>query len=158
MLAADDEHVAAVAVGDDLLLEVLRRVPAAQVGFERSAQARPLLAQTIAQVRELRAGIVDDLVGRTNLAADVGDFVLERGRRFGDRGEQGKPGADLAHGAARALDRRQEPGEVDERQGLEDAAFDGERHQEGVEILRRLQPDLAVAEISSRLRRCRERS
>ena len=51
VLGADDEHVAAVAIGDDLLLQVLRRVLAAQVRLERAAQPRPLLAQAIAQVR-----------------------------------------------------------------------------------------------------------
>ena len=40
MLAAHDQHVAAVAIGDDLLLQVLRGVAAAQVRFERAAQPR----------------------------------------------------------------------------------------------------------------------
>jgi hypothetical protein len=48
MLGTDDEHVSTVAVGDDLLLQVLRRVLAAQVGLQRAAQARALLAQAIA--------------------------------------------------------------------------------------------------------------
>ncbi len=158
MLAADDEHVPAVAIGDDLLLEVLRRVAAAQVRLERSAQPGPLLAQAIAQARELGAGIVDHLVRGTNLAADVADFLLERRRGLGDDGEQGKAGADLPHGAARALDRCQEPGEVDERHRLEDPALDRERHQQRVEILRRLQPDFAVAQEAGRFRGRRERS
>ena len=74
---ADDEHVAPVAVGDDLLLQVFRRVLAAQVGLERPAQPRALLAQAIAQALQLRTGIVDDLARRIDLAADVGDLALE---------------------------------------------------------------------------------
>ena len=74
MLAADDEDVAAVAVGHDLLLEILGRVAAAQVRFERSTQPRPLFSQAIAQCRELRAGVVDDFERRADLAADVGDL------------------------------------------------------------------------------------
>ena len=82
MLGADDEHVAAVAIGDDLLLQVLRRVLAAQVGLERAAQPRALLAQPIADAPQLRARIVHDLAGGIDLAADVGDLRLERrGRR-----------------------------------------------------------------------------
>ena len=68
VLGADDEHVAAVAIGDDLLLQVLRRVLAAQVRLERAAQARALLAQAVAQALQLRARIVDDLAGGVDLA------------------------------------------------------------------------------------------
>jgi hypothetical protein len=39
VLGTHDEHVAAVAVGDDLLLQVFGGVLAAQVGLERAAQA-----------------------------------------------------------------------------------------------------------------------
>ena len=88
MLAADDEHVAAVAVGDDLLLQILRRVPAAQIGLERAPQPRALFTQPIPQAGQLRARIVDDLVRRADLAADVGDLVLE-GRDGSRRSRRG---------------------------------------------------------------------
>ena len=81
VLGAHDQHVAAVAIGDDLLLQVLRGVLAAQVRLERAAQPRPLLAQPIANALQLRARVVDDLAGRVDLAADVGDLALERRRR-----------------------------------------------------------------------------
>ena len=64
VLGADDQHVAAVAVGHDLLLQVFRRVLAAQVRFERAAKPRPLLAQPIANAPQLRARIVHHLAGR----------------------------------------------------------------------------------------------
>ena len=98
---ADDEHVAAVAVGDDLLLQVLRRVLAAQVGLERAAQTRALLAQPIANALQLRTGIVHDLAAGIDLAAHVGDLALERGGRFDDRAEQRERRAGAADAARR---------------------------------------------------------
>ena len=53
VLGAHHQHVAAVALGDDLLLQVLRRVLAAQVRLERAAQPRALLAQPIADALQL---------------------------------------------------------------------------------------------------------
>ena len=94
VLGLDDEHVAAVAVADDLILQILRGVLAAQIRFERRAQARPLLAQLRAQPRQLRAGGVVDLAGRVDLAADVGDLGLERSAVFGDRLQRGEGPAD----------------------------------------------------------------
>ena len=154
MLAADDEHVPAVAIRDDLLLQVLRGVPAAKVGFERPAQPRPLLAKTIAQVRQFRTGIVDDVERRADLAPDIADLGLERRRGLGDRREQGKAAPDLAHGTAGDFDRGQKCRDVDERLRFEDAAFNRQRQQQLVEILGRLQSDLVVAQEASRLGRC----
>ena len=48
VLCLDEDHVAAVPLGDHLLLQVLPRVLAAQVRLERAAQPAPLLAQAIA--------------------------------------------------------------------------------------------------------------
>ena len=96
VLGADDEHVAAVAVGDDLLLQVLRRVLAAQVRLERAAQPRPLLAQPIAHAPQLRARIVDDLAAGVDLAADVGDLRLEGGGAC----RQSRAGSDRRSGRA----------------------------------------------------------
>ena len=158
VLAADDEDVAAVAIGDDLLLQVLRRVPAAQVRFQRAAQARPLLAQAIAQVRELRAGIVDDFAGGSDLAPDVADLVLERGRGLGDGGEQGKAAARFPDRGTRGIDRGEKSRQIEERLRFEHASLDGERHQERVEIVGGLERDVAVAQEARRLGRGRERA
>ena len=62
-----DQHVAAVALGDDLILQVLRGVLAAQVRLERAAQPRPLLAQPVADALQLRARVVDHLAGRVDV-------------------------------------------------------------------------------------------
>ena len=108
VLGADDQHVAAVAVGDDLLLQILRRVLAAQIRLERAAQPRPLLAQPIAQAPQLRARIVHDLAAGIDLAADVGDLALERRGAVGDgaqdaesRRARGGSGAQVASTEAR---------------------------------------------------------
>ena len=68
VLRSDDEHVAAVAFGDDLILEVLRRVLAAEVRLERAAQAGALLPQPIANGFQLRTRVVDDFARRVDLA------------------------------------------------------------------------------------------
>ena len=103
MLGADDEHVAAVAVGDDLLLQILRRVLAAQIGLERAAQPGPLLAQALTDAAKLRARVVDDVAAGIDLPADVGDLRLE-GRRV-PRQSRGAPGKRRA----RAVPRRTSP-------------------------------------------------
>ena len=79
MLGTNHQHVAAVAIGDDLLLQILRRVRAAQERFERRRAASLLLpAQPLADAGERRAGVVGDLAGRLDLAPHVGDLALER--------------------------------------------------------------------------------
>ena len=64
VFGSHDQHVASVAIGDDLLLQVFRRVLAAQIRFERAAQPRALLAQPIPQAPQLRARVVHHLAGR----------------------------------------------------------------------------------------------
>ena len=159
VLRADDEHVAAVAVGDDLLLQVLRRVLAAQVGLERSAQPRALLAQAVADAPQLGARVVDDLaatgsilrrtsaISRSNDAAGFDDRAEPRERRRG--------AADAGGGRVDGCQERREPEEV---QRLERAPFDGERFEDRVELRGRAQRDLAGArEEPRRFGRRRER-
>ena len=57
VLGLDDEHVAAVALGDDLILQVFRGLLAAQVRLERAAQPRALLAQALANELQLGARV-----------------------------------------------------------------------------------------------------
>ena len=97
VLGADDEHIASIPIGDDLLLQVLRRVLAAKVRLQRSAQPRPLLAQTVPNASQLRARIVYDLAAGIDLLANVGDLTLERRRGVGDA-------AQVRNGPASAAD------------------------------------------------------
>ena len=89
----DDQHVPAMPVGDDLLLQVFRRVLAAQVGLERAAQPRPLPPQALPDPPQLRRGIVHHLPRRIDLPADVGDLLIERGGPFDDGEEDRERGA-----------------------------------------------------------------
>ncbi len=70
-----DEHVAAVALGDDLFLQILRGVFPAQIRLERATQPRALLAQAIANQLQLRARVIDDVAGRVDLLPHLRDFA-----------------------------------------------------------------------------------
>ncbi len=95
VFGANDQHVAAVSIGHDLLLQVLRGVLAAQIGLERPAQPRALLAQPVPDPPQLAARIVHHLAGGVDLAADVRDLSFEGGDTIGD-------GAENREGCARA--------------------------------------------------------
>jgi hypothetical protein len=80
MLGADDEHVASVSFGDDLILQILRGV--APAGMTRaSLSAAALLAQSIANRPQLRARIVHHLAGRIDLARVCAISCLNCARR-----------------------------------------------------------------------------
>ena len=82
MLGADHQHVTAVAIGDDLFLEILRCLAAAQKRIERRSQALFLPAQAVANLRERRARVVGDVTGWFDLAANVGNLAGERCHRI----------------------------------------------------------------------------
>src|SRR5262249_33951721 len=87
MFGPDDEHVAAVAFRDDLFLQIFGGFFSAQVGLERPAEPRLLLAQPFANQLQLRARTVDHLAARVDLFADLADLAAERrdaGRRLLD--------------------------------------------------------------------------
>ena len=90
VLGLHDEDVAAVPLGDDLILQVFRRLLAAQVRLERAAQPRPLLAQALANQLQLRARVIDDLAGRVDLLARLRRLALERRGAAAGRLEQRK--------------------------------------------------------------------
>ena len=99
------QHVAAVPLGDDLILQILRRVLAAQVRLERAAQPRPLLAQPVAN--QLAApGWRDRRPRRTGRSsrATCADLALERRGAAAGRVEQRKRSA--ARGGCRRARRR----------------------------------------------------
>ena len=89
VFGAHDQHVAAVAIGDDLLLQVLRRVLAAQVGLERAAQprrclrsrSRMLFSSGLASSTTSPAGSIlrrTSAISRSNDADRVGDRAQDR--------------------------------------------------------------------------------
>ena len=139
VLGAHHQHVAAVAVGDDLLLQVLRRVALAQERFERGAQLRLLPPQPFADAGERRAGVVGHLARRLDLPAHGGDLGSERGDGLDEALEHrirlGRRGDD----AARRLDRFQIVGQTQEVQRLERAPLDLQPAENGFELRRRPQ-------------------
>ncbi len=144
VLGADHQDVAPVAVGDDLVLQVLRRLPAAQERLQRAAQARPLLAQPVPDDPQLRARVVGHLARLVDLPADVGDLALERRGGVDERRELGQVAAGPADRGPGRVDRRQEAAELDERRRLEQASLDGEGGQDAVEARRRREREVAV--------------
>ncbi len=154
---ADDEYVAAVAVGDDLLLQVLRGVLAAQVRLERAAQARPLFPESIAEALQLGTGVVRHLARGVDLATDVGDLALERRGPFDHRAEQRERRPVATDAGDRRVDGREERGEPDQVQRFERAPLDRERGQDRVERGGGAERDLAGAGQKTRtLRRGRK--
>ena len=80
VLGFDDQHVAAVAVADDLVLQIRRGFFSPQIRFERRAQPRPLLAQLRRAAAPAPGWLVVDLSGRIDLPPHFGDLRLERRR------------------------------------------------------------------------------
>ena len=124
MLGLHDQDIAAVPLGDDLVLQVLRRVLAAQVRLERAAQARALLAQPLADDLQLRAGVIDDVAGRVDLVARRGDLALERRRAAADGLEARERSGRAADGGARLVDRIEKRREREQPERLERPALD----------------------------------
>src|SRR5439155_16346701 len=80
MFRLDHEHVAAVPLRDDLILEVFRSALSTEERLERAAQPCPLLPQAIANAFQLRARVLGDLARRIDLVADLRSFASKRRR------------------------------------------------------------------------------
>ena len=146
VFGADHQHVAAMAIRHDLLLQIFRGVLAAEVRLQRAPQPRPLTPEAVANAPQLRRGIVDDLTGGIDLAEDVGDLVIEGGRPLRDRAEEWKRCARPADRPARGGDGRQEVGERDQMKWFERPAFDPDAGEDDLELGRRLDRDLTFGE------------
>jgi len=137
MLGPHEQDVAPVAIGDDLILQVLLRVLAPDVRFQRVPEPRPLLAQPLADAPELGARLVAHVARRVDRPADVGDLGVEGRDAGGDGAEQGELARRGApDGCGRLLDRLEEAGEPDECQRLERPALDGEGLERLLEVAR----------------------
>ncbi|OFW32198.1 MAG: hypothetical protein A3G76_09275 [Acidobacteria bacterium RIFCSPLOWO2_12_FULL_65_11] len=129
MLGPDEQDVPAVALGDDLVLEVLRRLLAAQVRLERAAQSRALLAQSLANELQLRAGMIDDFAGGVDLVPCLRRLAPEGGRGPARRVEPRKRSGRPANRRSGVVDRVKEGGEREQLVRVERRALDGERAQ-----------------------------
>ena len=135
VLAPDDEDVAAVALGDDLFLQILRGIAAAQVGLERPAQPLPLAPQLVAHAGQRRTGIVLDVAVLADGLAHAGVLVGEaRGpARDGRQGRQAGGGA--LHEGGGAIHRVEEVGEREQAERLEGTAQQREPVERGADGL-----------------------
>ena len=157
VLGFDDEHVAAVALGDHLVLQVLGRVPSAEERLERAAQPSALLAQTLTDRRQLRARVVDDLAGRIDRGAGLGGFVLERRRGVADGREARKRARRAADGRAGLVNRVEKRRQREQAQRFERAPLDRERSQYVRQRVARAQREPgACRQVARRLARVRQ--
>ena len=126
MLGLHEEHVAAVPFRDDLVLQILRGVLAAQVRLERASQARALLAQPLPNELQLGARVVDDLTRRVDLVARLRRLAFER-RGAAARGfEQRKRSRRASDSSPRFVDRIEKRGEREQAERFERAPFNGQ--------------------------------
>ena len=147
MLRAHEEHEAPVAFGDDLFLQVLRRVAAAQERGERVPEALPLLPQPFADGAQLRRRAVDHFPLLVDGRLDLGDLALERAAALHE-GPQAREriGAGLPNGGAGGVDRGQKGGETAQLARFEQAPLDGEGPEGLVEVLRPPQGEVVLLE------------
>jgi hypothetical protein len=158
MLGFDDDHIPAVALGDDLVLQILRGFLAPQVRLERAAQARSLLPQPLADGLQVGAGVIDDLAGRIDFFAHVGRLAFERRHAPARQIEQGKRSGCAANRQARLVDGVEEVGEREQPQRLEGASLHGERGENLGQVARRAQREQRVLrQIPGRLARRRQK-
>ena len=138
MLGLDDDHVAAVPLGDHLILQILRRLLAAQIRFERRPQPRPLLAEPFADELQLRARVIDDVAGRIDLLARLRRLGSERGSRTARRVEQWMRARSAANRDARIVDRIEERGQCEQPERLERPPLHGQSPENLRQLARRV--------------------
>ncbi len=136
MLRSHHQDVAPVAIGDHLLLQVLRRLALAQERLEGGPQPAALLAQPVADAGQRRTGIVGHLAARLDLAAHVRDLVPERGDAAHQPHQKGQCRPRLRDRFARLLDRLEEIRQAQQPQRLERAALGGQPLERGLEFRR----------------------
>jgi len=137
MFSADHENVPTVAVGDDLFLEILRRLAAAQKRIEGGPQALFLPAQPIPNLRQRRARVVGHVARRFDLPPHIGDLGRKRCDGVDLLAEDRKRGSDFSDHLARLLNRLEIIAKLQEPERFERSSVDGERVEDGVEIRRR---------------------
>ena len=146
VFGANDQHVAAVSIGHDLLLQVLRRVLAAQIGLERPAQPRALLAQPVPDPPQLAARIVHHLACGVDLAPDVRDLSFEGGDTIGDGAENREGCARAAYASCGRIHGRKKRGERHQLCGVEGPSFYSKPGKYLVEFRCSSKRDLVVSE------------
>ena len=142
MLGLDDEHIPAVAIADDLILQVTD-VPLPRRYVRASSAAALALAQLRAQARQ-SGWRYRFTRRRIDLASSLADLVLERSAILCERLQCGKGATDAADGGARERERIEKLRECQQPQRVERAPLDRKRRQHRVEIRGRIQRERGV--------------
>ena len=144
------QHVAPVAVGDHLLLQVLRGVALRAGTTPAWSAAGPLLAEPLADAGKGRAGVVGHFARRLDLAPHVGDLVAERRHALHQPHQIGECGAGLGDRLARLLDRLEEIGEAQQAQRLQRTALGAQPFERGLQFGGRTQREPRVDQQEAR--------
>ncbi len=157
MLGLHEQHETAVPLGDDLILQVFRRVAAAQVAVERLAQLRALPPEAIANRAERGARVIGHIAGGLDRLAHARDLVLE-GSGLADQPLQPRQLArSPPHRARRGFHRLEIVGQREQPERFERAALDIEEREQRLQVFGRAQREDRVGrEIRHRLRRRRQ--
>ncbi len=145
MLGPHDQDITPVAIGDDLFLQVPRRVLGAQVRLEGRPQATALLPEAFPDGFQLGARVVGHRAGGLDGAADVHDLALERPDSLDQVVQVGKrAGRGTPDRLARLLDRGQQIGEADELDALQGPPLDRQGPKDHIDIARGPQGQRAI--------------
>jgi hypothetical protein len=136
VFGANHQHVAAVAIGDHLFLQILR-VPSAEKAVQRCPQSLLVLTQTVADRGQRGTGVVGHFARWLDLAANIGNLLRERRNRLDQQPQQRKRGANLDDRLTRLLDRFEVATESQQPHRLEPSSLHAERRDDLVEIGRR---------------------
>ena len=124
----DHQHEPAAPFGYHPLLEVLRRIPSAQVRFERAAQSVTLSSQPIPQRAQFGTGVVEHLAFGIDGGTNGADLLFE-GMRAVDDGFERRIGSSrgIAERRAGGVHRGQKTSQTHELLRLDDTALHGEQ-------------------------------
>ena len=139
MLGAHHDHVAPVAIGDDLILKVLGRITAASEGIELRSQSRPLASKPFADVFQRGTGGIGDVTGRLDRATDRTDLCGERRHAVADRRQPAAGAVDVrsAQAGCDLIQRFQKASEGQQRKRIERLMFDLQRGEHRLKVVRR---------------------
>ncbi len=90
VLRLHDHHVAPLAVGDDLFLEVLGGVAATQEAFQGRPELAALAAQPVADLPQGRTGVVGHFAGAVDCLAHGAGLGREGGQAVGQGAQAGQ--------------------------------------------------------------------
>ena len=154
VLGLHQQHEPPVALGDDLVLQVLRGVLAAQIRVERLTELRALASKPVANRSQRRTGVIDHVARGRDGVPHRSDFVLERRRATHKPLQTRQLARRPAHGRRAGFHRLEVVRQGQQAQRFKRATLDAEQTQERLEILGRPQREHRVGrQVTDGLRR-----